>query len=255
MTQTIMSLTVSVSQSRQALGQRAAKDVCAVVGALLAQKESVNMIFAAAPSQAEFLECLRGGGIDFSRVNAFHMDDYIGLDDAAPQLFANFLRRHLFDLVSFRSVHYINGSAADPLAECRRYAALLEEYPPDIVCMGIGENAHIAFNDPGIARLRDKELVKVVTLDEASRLQQVHDGCFPQIGDVPERAITLTIPALLRADYQFCMVPAASKADAVREALYGPIDENCPASLLRTCQSCRLYLDEDSSAKLPLLRG
>ena len=250
MTQTIRSMSVSLSTSRQELGQKASADVCNTIKALLERQESINMIFAAAPSQSEFLEHFTGSGIDFSRINAFNLDDYIGLCDQAPQRFSNFLRRHLFDKVAFRSVHLIDSSAKDANAECLRYTALLEEFPADIVCMGIGENAHIAFNDPGIARFNDEYLVKAVELTKSCRLQQVNDGCFERLEDVPTHAITLTIPALFRAKYHFCIVPGASKAAAVRDALHGPLDENCPASALRTLPDCKLYLDEDSSALL-----
>lgn len=248
-----MSMRVSVSSSRKEMGQQAANDVSDTVKLLLEQKECINMIFAAAPSQSEFLQCLCRSDIDFSRVDAFYMDEYIGLAPEAPQRFTNFLKRHIFDQVSFHTVHFIDGSVCDASAEALRYEKMLRAQPIDIVCMGIGENGHIAFNDPGVCSFVDEQLVRTVTLDEKSRQQQVNDKCFDRLEEVPTHAITLTIPALLLATYHFCIVPAASKANAVHDALYGPFDESCPASALRSCPNCRMYLDEESSRMLSKL--
>ncbi len=155
----------------------------------LEKKAVINMIFAAAPSQSDFLKVLRNdASIDWSRINAFHMDEYIGLDKDAPQGFGNLLKREIFGLVPFKTVNYINGSAADPEKECERYATLLNENPVDIVCLGIGENGHIAFNDPPVADFNDPKLVKVVDLEQICRQQQVNDNCFTAIELVPEKA-------------------------------------------------------------------
>lgn len=236
---------------RASLGEASAADVGAAVRLLLGERESINMIFAAAPSQLDFLRRFReDSSIDFSRINAFHMDEYIGLPDDAPQGFGNFLREHLFSHVPFRSVHYLGGGAEDPEAECLRYSALLREFPADIVCLGIGENGHIAFNDPHVARFDDQALVKIVELDEVCREQQVHDGCFIRLELVPRQAMTLTIPALTSAAFHFCMVPAASKAEAVRRTVCGALGEQCPATILRLCRNAVLYCDADSGALL-----
>lgn len=209
------------------------------------------MVFAAAPSQSDFLECLcLHKEIDFSRIHAFHMDEYIGLPPDAPQRFGNFLETHIFKKANFGAISYIDGGA-EPLAECARYAALLREAPIDIVCMGVGENAHIAFNDPDTADFHDAQLVKVVDLDSMSRQQQVNDQCFPSLDLVPKSAITLTIPALMGARHQFCIVPARSKAQAVAAMLSGPVGEVCPASVLRDAESAVLYLDQESASMLP----
>lgn len=237
--------------SRAAMGEAAAKDAAAAVRELLREREAVNMIFAAAPSQLEFLRAFRQDpSIDFTRINAFHMDEYLGLPGDAPQGFGCFLREHLFRHAPFRSVHYLNGNASDPEGECRRYGELLREYPVDIVCLGIGENGHIAFNDPHVARFDDPEPVKIVELDLVCRTQQVHDGCFASLEQVPTHALTLTIPALTAASCHFCMVPAASKAEAVRRTVCGPLDESCPATILRTCANAVLYCDPDSGRDL-----
>ncbi|MBQ8432695.1 MAG: glucosamine-6-phosphate deaminase [Clostridia bacterium] len=242
-------LTVNIYDTRSQMGQAAAKDVKACILALLKTKETINMIFAAAPSQNEVLAALATDKeIPWNRVNAFHMDEYIGLAADAPQGFGNFLKAHIFGLADFKSVHYINSAATDAEAECQRYAALLKEYPTDIVVMGIGENGHIAFNDPPVANFQDPLAVKSVPLDEICRNQQVHDGCFAHIDLVPKTAITLTVPTLFAGDHLFCIVPAKTKANAVQATLCGEIGEACPATVLRRHKSAVLYLDSDSGA-------
>ena len=242
-------LTVNAYETRAKMGASAAADIKAKILALLQTKETINMIFAAAPSQNEVLASLAlDREIPWERVNAFHMDEYIGLSADAPQGFGNFLKEHIFGLAPFKSVNYIDISAKDPEKECERYAAILAEYPTDIVVMGIGENGHIAFNDPPVADFADPKAVKPVLLDEICRNQQVNDGCFATIDDVPKYAITLTVPTLFAGDYLFCIVPAATKANAVKATLCGEIGEACPATVLRRHQNAILYLDGDSSA-------
>ena len=244
-------LNVKIFETRDKMGRDAAMDIKDRIVSLLSENETINMIFAAAPSQSDVLASLVADkDIEWSRINAFHMDEYIGLSADAPQGFGNFLRRHIFDLVPFRSVNCIDITATDPEAEAVRYGKLLAENPTDIVVMGIGENGHIAFNDPPVADFNDKVLVKPVKLDEICRNQQVNDGCFAKIDDVPTHALTLTVPALVRAPYLFCIVPAKTKAWAVRETLQGSIDEHCPASVLRLQKCATLYLDADSASML-----
>ena len=240
-------LNVKVVASRLELGQAAAAIVAEKILKLMIEKDFVNIIFAAAPSQNEFISfLLEQQEIDWNRVNAFHMDEYIGLQINAPQRFGNFLKECLFDQVQFRSVYYIDGHAVDEEEECKRYSKILTENPPDIVCMGIGENGHIAFNDPHVADFNDPKSVKVVDLDLACRQQQVNDGCFSSISDVPIHAITLTIPTLMSARSIYCMVPGKRKANAVAAMLNGEINERCPASVLRTHPDAILFLDRDS---------
>lgn len=179
------------------------------------------------------------------------MDEYIGVGPSAPQSFAHFLRERIFDRVPFRSVYCLDGLASDRDAECARYAGLLQRYPVDIVCMGIGENGHIAFNDPDVADFNDPKLVKVVALDPVCRQQQVNEKCFERLDLVPSEALTLTVPALLRGRWLFCIVPFASKAEAVRCTLYGEISEHCPASVLRNEADACLYLTAESARLLP----
>lgn len=244
-------LNVNVYETRTEMGKAAAEDIKTCILSLLQNKETINMIFAAAPSQNEVLATLvTDANIPWSRVNAFHMDEYIGLSADAPQGFGNFLKTHIFGLASFKSVHYIDISAVDAEKECARYAALLAQFPTDIVVMGIGENGHIAFNDPPVADFNDPLAVKPVALDEICRNQQVNDGCFAKLDDVPKTAITLTVPTLFAGEHLFCIVPAKTKANAVRATLCDDISEHCPATVLRRHKCAVLYLDGDSSSLL-----
>ena len=244
-------LDMKIYPSRGEMGAGAAEDIKNAIVALLDKKEEINMIFAAAPSQNEVLAALVADkDIEWRRINAYHMDEYVGLSVDAPQGFGNFLKNALFGLVPFKSVNYIDISAKDSLGECQRYSALLKANRPDIVVMGIGENGHIAFNDPHVAFFNDPETVKVVSLDLVCRQQQVNDGCFATLEDVPECALTLTIPTLVNTDNVFCIVPAKTKAWAVNETVNGEISEKCPASILRTHKNATLYLDPDSSSLL-----
>ncbi|MBE6665913.1 MAG: glucosamine-6-phosphate deaminase [Ruminococcaceae bacterium] len=244
-------LTINIYDTRAQMGEAAAKDIKACILSLLETKETINMIFAAAPSQNEVLASLAlDKEIPWNRVNAFHMDEYIGLSADAPQGFGNFLKAHIFGLAPFKSVNYIDIAAKDAEEECARYSALLAEYPTDIVVMGIGENGHIAFNDPPVADFADPKAVKPVPLDEICRNQQVNDGCFATIDDVPKYAITLTVPTLFAGKYLFCIVPAKTKANAVKDTVCGEIGEACPATILRRHKNAILYLDSDSSSLL-----
>ncbi|MBE6696184.1 MAG: glucosamine-6-phosphate deaminase [Ruminococcaceae bacterium] len=244
-------LKVKIFPTRKEMGEDSAKDIKERIKALLSEKAEINMIFAAAPSQNDVLKSLvEDKSIEWNRVNAYHMDEYIGLDKDAPQGFGNFLKEHIFGLVPFKSVNYIDITTTDPEKEAERYGKLLAENPTDIVVMGIGENGHIAFNDPPVADFNDKKAVKPVKLDEICRQQQVNDGCFASIDQVPTHAMTLTVPTLVKAPYLFCIVPAPTKAKAVYETLNGTIDEHCPASILRLQDNAILYLDGDSSKLL-----
>jgi len=232
--------------NRGAMGDAAAKDIATALRQTLAVQAQVRMIFAAAPSQAQMLASLAAAeGIDWTRVTAFHMDEYIGLAPNAPERFAHWLDAHLFSRLPFAQVHHII-PGAEPKAVATAYAQLLAEAPIDFVCLGIGVNGHIAFNDPPVADFADPLDVKIVTLDEQCRQQQVDDECFPSFADVPEQAITLTVPRLLRARRLFCVVPGALKRAAVETTLYGPVSTACPASILRQHPDCTLYLDAES---------
>lgn len=245
------SLRIKIFASREELGLEAAKDAGDKIKELLNNKECINIIFAAAPSQNEFLENLiKQENIEWERINAFHMDEYIGLTPTAPQGFGNFLKERIFSRKPFRSVNYLNGQCESKDEECARYAQLLATNPVDIVCMGIGENGHIAFNDPHVADFNDKALVKVVELDERCRQQQVNDGCFESIDQVPTHALTLTVPALLKARFIYCMVPRMTKAQAVKNTIEQEVSERYPSTILRSHTAAILYLDKNSASKL-----
>ena len=239
-------LSVKVFDSRESMGEAAASEAATRLRDILSRKEEVNVVFAAAPSQNEFLAALsKAEGIDWGRVIALHMDEYVGLPEDAPQGFGNFLKRAIFDKVPFGRIDYI-GTEGDPEAVMARYDRILAGSPVDVVFMGIGENGHIAFNDPHVADFNDPLRIKKVDLDLTCRTQQVHDGCFATLGEVPEYALTLTIPALVAADRIFCVVPAATKADAVRATVLGPVTEKVPATVLRHHPAATLYVDSDS---------
>ena len=243
-------LNIQIHENRPALGRAAAEQIAAKIRSLLEQQERVSMIFASAPSQNEFLAELVKQDVNWQRITAFHMDEYIGLDSDAPQGFANFLKDRIFSKVKVGQVYYMDGNTGDPQAECRRYAELLTKYPVDIVVLGIGENTHLAFNDPHVADFNDAMVVKVVDLDHDCRLQQVNDGALSEIGAVPTHAITITIPALLKARYAYAIVPGKLKADAIYHTVHSPISETYPSTILRRKADAVLYVDEDSAAKL-----
>jgi len=243
-------LSVNIYDTRKNMGAAAAADIAACIKELLGRKSEIYMIFAAAPSQNEMLEALIADKeIEWNRVHALHMDEYVNLPSDAPQGFGNFLRRAIFDRVPFASVNLI-GTDADSEATCRRYDALLAANKVDIVCMGIGENGHIAFNDPHVADFNDPRRIKKVDLDQKCRQQQVNDGCFASLDQVPTHALTLTVPTLYNVENIFCVVPAATKAEAVKNTVSGPVAESCPASILRRHGKAILYTDADSAALL-----
>jgi glucosamine-6-phosphate deaminase len=244
-------LRVEIHADREKMGVAAAHAVAKRMKDIIASSGEVAMVFAAAPSQNEFLAKLRSlDSIAWDKVIAFHMDEYIGMTADAPQGFGNFLREHLFESVKPGIVYYLNGQASDPTEECERYAALLEAQPVDIVCAGIGENGHLAFIDPPVADFADPEKVKVVQLDEPCRMQQVHDGCFSDFDSVPTHALTMTIPALMAARWIYTVVPGPTKAQAIKAALTGLIGTHCPATALRQHPNSILYIDRDSASLL-----
>ena len=249
-------LIVKKFPSRKEMGQTAAAEAAAAIRECLKTKDQIRMIFAAAPSQNEFLEALSSDrSVEFNRITAFHMDEYAGLPADAPQGFGNFLKKRLFAKCPFREVHYLDGLAENPEDECRRYSKLLEKAPIDIVCMGIGENTHIAFNDPGVADFNDPKTVKLADLDLVCRQQQVNDGCFRHIDDVPVNALTLTVPCLFNCRKIFCMVPAKTKTEAVYNSLSMEISDKFPATILRRHADAVLYVDADSGARLNEVPG
>lgn len=243
-------LKVFVYDGRPEMGKAAAVDAAERIRKIIGRKGFATAVFAAAPSQNEFLEELCKQDLDWSKVDAFHMDEYVGLDLNAPQRFGNFLKEAIFKKLSFRSVHYIQQQGVDPEASVREYEKLLTKNPPDLVFLGIGENGHLAFNDPGTADFKDPRKVKIVTLDHTCRNQQVNDGCFKTIDDVPKTAITLTMSMLLSIPETVAIVPGSTKMEAVYKTVNDPVSTLCPATALRVHQGAALYVDRDAGRKL-----
>ena len=245
------SLEVFVYENRALAGRAAAQGIVQAIGSRQRAHGIANIVFAAAPSQDEFLAGLVADAeIDWSRVTAFHMDEYLGIDADHPASFRRYLQEHLFRLVGIGQdrLRLIPGEQVErPLQTCLAYEDLLRANPTDIVCAGIGENGHLAFNDPPVADFLDPVLVKVVRLDAPCRNQQLNDGCFDRLEEIPTHAYTLTIPALLSAPVVSVVVPGPRKANAVLTTLRGPISEACPATALRRHAGARLYLDRESA--------
>jgi glucosamine-6-phosphate deaminase len=278
-------LRARVFSDRRTMGNAAAFGFVDRVQALLGEKDSINVLFASAASQVEFMEGLLRNRmfVDWSRINAFHLDEYVGAGLDTDYGFARWLKDHLIDHLPFGRFEPLNGQAEDLAAECRRYAGLIGGREFDLACIGIGENGHIAFNDPPVADVADAKLVKVVELDETCRAQQVRDGAFPNLAAVPRQALTLTVPAIMRAGSILCVVPGQAKAMAVWKTLHddpslfrgrhsdgapslfrgrhsdgapslfrgrhsdGAISTACPATVLRQHADVQLYLDRESA--------
>jgi glucosamine-6-phosphate deaminase len=217
----------------------------------LKDKGSAAVILATGNSQIQFLKKLVAlEGIDWKKITLFHMDEYLGIPASHKASFRRYLRERVESLVQPKVFHYIDGEADLPLDECERYTSLLRAQPIDLCCLGIGENGHIAFNDPPVARFEEKHLIKLVKLDDACKMQQVREAHFANLESVPPFAYTLTIPALCSARRMICIAPEKRKAEAVKNTLKGPVSTTCPASFLRTQKHCTLLLDHDSASLL-----
>lgn len=244
-------LRTTIYESNAALGAAAAAEAAEVIRAAVAARGAANIIIATGNSQLTFLSALRAlPGVPWEAVNVFHMDEYVNLPAGHPASFPAFLRRHLLDYVNVKAFYPVPGEAADTEAACRDYEALLRAHPADLCALGIGENGHLAFNDPPYADFDDPVWAKIVALEERSRLQQVGEGHFGSLDEVPTHAITVTIPALLAAKRVLAIVPEARKAAAVAQSLLGPLTEDCPGSILRQTAHAHLFLDLESSAAL-----
>lgn len=245
-------LPVRVYANRADLATSAAREVNDYLANTIASQGSAAVILATGNSQIEFLKQLIAlKGIDWSKVTLFHMDEYLGISGNHKASFRFYMREKVESLVKPRQFHYLEGDALLPLDECARYSALLQAQPIDLCCLGVGENGHLAFNDPPVANFADKSLVKIVKLDDACKMQQVKEGHFASLETVPPYALTLTIPALCAAKKMLCISPEKRKAQAVKDALTGPVSESCPASVLRREPQAVLLLDVDSAEFLP----
>ncbi len=243
-------LCLSIHSTRAEMGMAAGLHAARVLQSALNERGNARVILASAPSQDEMLGTLIPADVDWARVTIFHMDEYLGLPAEHPQTFRAYQRQRVLSRIQPAAFHGIAGERGDSAAVCAKYARLLAAAPIDLCCLGIGENGHLAFNDPPVADFADPAAVKVVELDLACRQQQVNDGCFPAFAAVPRKAITLTIPTLLSAGTLVCTVPGPRKAAAVHAAVRGEISTACPASILRRHADAALYLDLPAAASL-----
>jgi glucosamine-6-phosphate deaminase len=242
-------LVTEVHPDRTSMGTAAADYAARRLRDLLAEGGRARVIFAAAASQEEFLDGLAGAaGIDWARVTAFHLDEYVGLPLGDGRSFGEWLERRIWSRVRPGSVEKIDGGAAagpdGPDSEADRYGRLIADGGLDLALIGIGENGHLAFNDPHVADFDDPRVVKPVEIDATSRRQQVRDGAFPALDDVPQLALTVTMSAILASRAISVVVPGPQKAGAVAATLLGPIETACPASALRRHPDARLFVDE-----------
>jgi glucosamine-6-phosphate deaminase len=244
-------ISAAVFGSKAGLAEAAAEKAAECIREAIARNGSARVVVATGNSQIAMMELLvRKPGIDWNAVDAFHLDEYVGLPDTHPASFRLWLRTRFADIVKPRSMEYLNGEAADLEAEILRYTNLLKARPIDVALIGFGENGHIAFNDPAVADFNDPATVKRVVLDDACRRQQVGEGHFPNIAAVPVEALTVTCPALMSARTLVCTVPDGRKAQAVKGAIEGEISTACPASIVRTHPKAFLFLDQESASQL-----
>lgn len=241
---------IRIYPDKSVMGQAAADFAAERIQWAIEREGSARVIFATGASQFDFLQALIDREVNWSRVIAFHLDEYVGLGEDHPASFRKYLRDRLFDIVQPAQVNLLDGASPDVDMECQRFARLLLEDDIHLACIGIGENGHIAFNDPPVADFQDRHWVKVVELDEACRRQQLGEGWFPTFDDVPTHALTLTVPAILRSRAISCVVPDERKAQAVKDALTGPIETTCPASILRTHGNTVIWLDRPAASLL-----
>ena len=249
-TQKVENLPVYIFETRAEMGVKAAEDAAKIINETIAKNGVANVVFAAAPSQNDMLENLLKQDIDWTKVRGFHQDEYVGIDASEPAGFGTWLRRAIFDKVNFKELHYLLCDESEAEAKCDAYAELLKKYPIDLILLGIGENGHMAFNDPAVADFNDPKMVKIVDLDDVCRQQQVNDGCVPNINAVPKQAMTLTMSFIMSVPNAICVVPTDRKANAVLGATRGPVTTECPASILRQHKNAGLYLDKDAASKI-----
>ena len=244
-------LKVEVYRDGKAAGEAAARAAAEHLHKLAETAQEIAVIFATGASQLEMLRVLTSmRNLPWSKINGFHLDEYVGIDENHPASFRRYLRENLRQRVAMRQFHELNGSAADPQGVCLEYAQLLRAAQPQLCLLGVGENGHLAFNDPGEADFGDAADVKIVALDAVCRQQQAAEGWFPMLEDVPARAMTLTIPTILRVPKLILTIPGDRKARIVRRTLTEPISPECPATILRTHPDATAYIDSAAAAEL-----
>ncbi len=245
-------LKIAIYDNANSMGRAAADFVEKKLNEALVVKGSANLILATGASQFSFLEAFKKRNIDWQKITVFHLDEYKGISDQHPASFRKYLKERILDEVAPKKIYFLNGDAEDLETEMENYAATLKLHLIDVACIGIGENGHIAFNDPPLADFDDPKLVKLVALDDACRNQQLGEGWFPTFNDVPKQALTLTIPAIMRCKTISCVVPDARKAQAVHNTLYNEVNTACPATILRTHPNTMLFLDKASATKIQI---
>ncbi len=243
-------LRVEIYKSKEEMGYNAAIFVAEKLAIAIKERGCANLILGTGASQYPLLDVLLRQDVEWSKINLFHLDEYIGLTDQHPASFRRFLRDRVSDIVSPRNVYFLNGDAGDIDVEITRYEVLLKDNPVDVACIGIGENGHLAFNDPGVADFSDPYYLKVVEMDEACRKQQVGEGWFPSIESVPVKAVTLTLTAIMNSRVLCCSVPDQRKSQAVYNTLNGEISNSCPASIMRIHNNAVLFLDSNAAEKI-----
>ncbi|MEQ8336444.1 MAG: glucosamine-6-phosphate deaminase [Cyclobacteriaceae bacterium] len=243
-------LQVSIYDNPEVMGDAAADFVAETINKAIQSKGEAHIILATGASQFTFLKALKTKDLDWKKITVFHLDEYKGMAETHPASFRKYLKERILEEVAPRKIFYLNGDAENIDQVMQEYEDELKSHPIDIACIGIGENGHIAFNDPPVADFNDKKWVKVVELDEPCRKQQFGEGWFPTMDDVPTEALSLTIPAILHSKVISCVVPDERKADAVHNTLYSEISTACPATILRKHPNTKLFLDKASATKL-----
>lgn len=241
-------MNISVSKSKPALGLLAAQKGASFIRKALLERGNANIIVATGASQFEMLSELVRQEIDWTKVTAFHLDEYIGIPDTHPASFRKYLKERFASLVPLKEFNYVNADT-DPYGECTRLGQKIREFPIDVAFIGIGENGHIAFNDPP-ADFDTEEPYLVVNLDEACRRQQLGEGWFPTLEDVPKQAISMSVKQIMKSAAIICTVPDERKAGAVFHTLNDPVSPMCPATILREHPEAYLFLDEAAASKL-----
>jgi glucosamine-6-phosphate deaminase len=244
-------LQIQIFNEVESMGNAAADFVQDELAKAIALKGEANLILATGASQFSFLKALQQKAIEWPKITVFHLDEYKGLSDQHPASFRKYLKDRILNNVNPKEVYFLNGDVEDIADEMKTYEAALRNHPIDVACIGIGENGHIAFNDPDVADFDDPKLVKLVALDSVCRNQQFKEGWFPSLEVVPKEALTLTIPAIMGCKSISCVVPDSRKSQAVFDTLYGEIEPKCPASILRTHPNTLLFLDKNSAERIP----
>ncbi|MEA5532398.1 glucosamine-6-phosphate deaminase [Crocosphaera sp. XPORK-15E] len=245
------SLNTQIYETEEDLSIGAAKIGQEYLENILQNKSEATILLATGNSQLKFLDKLIASQkIDWSRINLFHLDEYLGIDGKDAASFRFYLHERVEKRINPKAFHYLIGDTLEPLDECDRYTELLKKHPIDLCCLGVGVNGHLAFNEPQVANFNDPRWVKIVRLDQQTRWVQVHQGHFQDFERVPKYAVTVTIPTILSAQKIICLATGENKAEIIKEILQGGISKHCPASVLRQHSDATLFLDKESAALL-----